>query len=150
MPRALIATDSALRLGADRRQMFECRDRLHGYPGTRLLSQAIMLADGRSESAMESLARGVVIEARLPIPDLQVEVRGASGTWYRADLAWLASGVILEVDGRVKYDETDALWKEKLRHDDLRDAGFIVVRTTRAQLLQRPSPTVAQLHRLLR
>ncbi len=60
----------------------------------------------------------------------------------RVDFAWPASGVIGEFDGRVKYgralapdqDPVEALWREKVREDLLRDLGWQVVRWTWADL----------------
>ena len=66
-----------------------------------------------------------------------------NGTFVgRADFAWEDRGVLGEFDGLAKYgrlrhpDETvaDAVVREKVREDRLRDAGYLVVRWTDAEL----------------
>lgn len=145
LPRALVATDSARRLGAARGEMIEVRDRFFGFPGTRFLSSAIMLSNPLSESPLESISRGVIHEAGLKAPELQVRVNGHSGKEYRADLFWSESGVVGEADGLTKYGSREDLVAEKRREDDLRRAGFIVIRWTMDEILRRPSPVVDRL-----
>lgn len=135
LPWALVPLDSALRLGASRVSLQRMRERMHRWPGTRRLQLAIDAADRRSESALESRSRGVFAEMRLPSPQLQCWLAGASGREYRVDFAWPDAWLIGEADGWGKFGEHEADWKakyrkEKLREDDLRAAGWTVVRWT--------------------
>ena len=60
VPHALIPLDSALNRGATLAQLRAEVSGLAGRRGTLLLEQALALADGASESALESLARGAM------------------------------------------------------------------------------------------
>ena len=84
-------------------------------------------ADGRAESALESWTRSRFITLRLPMPDLQRNVVGASGWVARSDFLWDEYRVVGEADGKVKYLQ-DELWDEKQRQDDVEDAEYEVIR----------------------
>ena len=70
--------------------------------------------------------------ARIPAPELQVELAGASGRRYTVDFWWPQFGTFGEFDGRFKYSDPrflrgrspeQALFDEKVREDDLRAPG---------------------------
>lgn len=143
--RALVAIDHALALGADLETMRSLRKFMRGWPGTRVLRPAIDCADARSESGLESIARGLMLASGLPRPELQVPITVASGMTYRVDMAWLAEDVIVEIDGRGKLDTPEKLASEKDREDDLRELGFRFVRLTYKHLVD---PRRTRLHRL--
>lgn len=135
IPFALVALDSALRLGATAEDLLCVAVRMKQWRGTKLLRQLIPLADARSESALESAVRGSCIAAGLPAPELQVRLRGASGRHYRVDLIWVDARLIVEPDGIGKYGASDeerreCFQREKAREDDLRAAGYRVLRAT--------------------
>ena len=65
------------------------------------------------------------------MPELQVEMQGASGRWYIVDFWWPKFNVIGEFDGRFTYSDPafltgltpdQVLYDETLREDDLRAA----------------------------
>lgn len=93
------------------------------------------LAEPAAESAAESDVRGRIIESGLALPEVGQAVVGASTRRYWADLLWREARLIVEVDGRMKYGDPMALFREKSREDDLRAAGFVVRRIPAA-----PSP----------
>lgn len=127
--RALVTLDHALALGAGRDELVLLARYMSGWPGTRVLRPAIRWAEPTAESGLESMARGRTLARHLPEPRLQLPLVGASGASYRADLAWPERRVVLELDGREKYAVgMDALIAEKRREDDLRQAGWRVVR----------------------
>ena len=84
-------------------------------------------ADWRAESALESWTRGRFITLRLPLPQLQRDVIGASGWVAQSDFLWEYYRVVGEADGKVKYLQ-DELWAEKQRQDDVEDAEYEVIR----------------------
>ncbi|MGC0272471.1 type IV toxin-antitoxin system AbiEi family antitoxin domain-containing protein [Pseudactinotalea sp. Z1739] len=97
-------------------------------------------ADGRSESAAESLVRWIVLSAGFTAPDLQVAVATELGTFY-PDLLWSGADVHsewqmvgLEYDGVAKYTQGSDVYDEKRREDALRSVGCLIVRATRADL----------------
>ena len=100
----------------------------HG--GARALSVAVF-ADGRADRPGESLSRANMLAAGVAKPELQVELRGASGNKYFADFYWREHRLIGEFDGAAKYSDpeflrgrtpAEALLDEKAREDDLRAA----------------------------
>jgi very-short-patch-repair endonuclease/predicted transcriptional regulator of viral defense system len=96
-------------------------------PGTERARWVMKHARSGPESPLESLCRGVIICAGLPEPALQVRIQTRTGA-YRVDLLDEECKVIVEADGRGKYQLVGDLWDEKLREDALRETGFEVVR----------------------
>lgn len=88
---------------------------------------AVQLADGRAESPGESRLRLIVSGSPWRY-DLQVQIGE-----YRVDLL-LEKRLILEYDGRGKYQSGDDLFKEKLREDWLRSRGYGFLRVVGAHL----------------
>lgn len=132
---ALVLADSGMhRWGVTRADLEEVLDGCRHWPGKLAAERVVAFADGRAESVAESLARILFVELGLPRPDLQVEIRYA-----RVDFLFRGRWVVVEVDGKVKYVlDADARWKEKLREDRIREAGYEVVRLTWADLVGRP------------
>ena len=97
-------------------------------------ARVVEMADGRSESPGESWSRLVFAGLALPAPQLQAEIRdGRGGLVGRVDFLFREQRVVVEFDGRVKYegaDGRDALFREKRREDALRSLGYQVVRLT--------------------
>ncbi|TCC17278.1 type IV toxin-antitoxin system AbiEi family antitoxin domain-containing protein [Kribbella sindirgiensis] len=111
-PEALVAT-------ADRHRVW------HGSPAARA---AARFANGLSESVGESRLRVLLANHGFPEPELQVEIRDASGRLIaRVDIL-LERTCVVEFDGAMKYGNADDLVAEKWREDNLRAHGFQVVR----------------------
>ncbi|MEV4240531.1 hypothetical protein ACIBJI_39060 [Nocardia sp. NPDC050408] len=110
-----------------------------GRPGYRAALRTIEVLDGRSESVGESRSRVLMARLGLPKPELQTVILDEVGQFVgRTDFCWPELGVIGEFDGKVKYDNylgphrsaADAVYREKLREDRLRDLGWEVIRWT--------------------
>jgi len=95
-------------------------------PHTADMLTVLGLADGRCESAGETLVMHLCWWHGLPRPELQVEIRDQRGNLVaRVDFAWPEFGVFLEFDGKVKYlrhrrpneSVTDAVLREKRREE---------------------------------
>lgn len=137
MVAAVTAVDAALHRGMVLREELESElAAAAGRRGVAAARRAVALADGRSESPGESRTRILLHELAFPSPELQVNVLDAAGNFLcRADLAYVECGVLIEFDGLAKYgdipdgpDARTALIEEKRREDQLRAAGFIVLR----------------------
>jgi hypothetical protein len=110
-----------------------------GWPGAPAARRVVRFADGLAESPGESLSRVVFVELELPTPELQVHLQGGSGTTYRTDFYWEKYRTVGDFDGAVKYrgaDGANAVVAEKIREDDLRDAGNEVFRWVWSELYQ--------------
>lgn len=135
LPRALIPIDGALRAGIAREELLEQARRQRRWPGTRMLLPTIAVASPLSESALESFSLGTFHVHGIPRPEQQVWVQGGSGREYRADFLWPGARLIGEADGWGKQGSSAEEWRrnlaqEKVREDDLRDAGYRVIRWT--------------------
>ncbi|MGZ8179038.1 hypothetical protein ACXVUM_14005 [Williamsia sp. SKLECPSW1] len=143
---ALVVLDGALRAGATGVELTMVTSRGRRRRGIALVRQAMTWADGRSESADESLSRALMIRAGIPMPDLQVEYREDDGEVFaRVDFDW-GGRVVGEFDGLVKYGDAADVIAEKRREDKLRALGIIVVRWTWDDL-RNPERFIAQLRR---
>ncbi|MFM9377802.1 hypothetical protein [Gordonia sp. VNK21] len=139
---ALTVFDSALRDGVDRAELgrlLEFRRRR----GIATARAALARADGRAASVGESWSRAQMIEARLPLPNLQTRFVTENGEVF-TDFEW-DRRLVGEFDGLLKYardlrpgeTERDVVIREKLREDRLRDLGLVVIRWIWADLEHR-------------
>lgn len=110
---------------------------LHLRQSSAKVAKVIGFADGAADRPGESLSRVSMFRAGITMPQLQVELFGASGRRYFVDFWWEKFGVIGEFDGEGKYRNSvylrgrtpeQALLDEKDREDDLRAAGHGMVR----------------------
>lgn len=97
-----------------------------------------------ADSPAETIARDFMHEWNLPLPHEQFEVFTPYGRVYRADFAWPELGVILEVDGEIKYSGAygradDVVRAEHRRQRELEAAGWKVVRTRWKELMAHPA-----------
>lgn len=136
-PAAVVLADAALRAGVDRLDVLGVLGDCSGWPGVQAAIDAVIFADRRAESALESLARVWFSDAGLPAPQLQTRLCHASDGSFvgRVDFFWPQHRTVCEVDGRVKYEDREdepldrgVLWQEKQREDTLRDLGLEVAR----------------------
>lgn len=146
LPEALAVADAALRLGLVTpgglvEQLLDAEN----LPWRRLAARVVSAADPGGETWLESYSRGVLLLAELPPPLLQVEISDAAGFVGRVDMLWRELGVIGEADGRTKYADPEALWREKLREERLRELGYEIVRWTWAEIVYHPERVVARL-----
>lgn len=131
--KALAVFDAARRAGVEADALALQLERRRRR-GTRAAKAALAYADPQSESIGESWGRAQMIQAALPVPELQVEHR-VGGKLYRVDGDW-DGRLAWEFDGFVKYGRSlapgetiaDAVWREKEREDALRAAGVMIIR----------------------
>lgn len=148
---AMIIGDQALRLGCAKPELVEVAEFCSGWRGGKQALELARLADGRAESAAESLGRLVVHDAGLRGYVPQFEIIDANGQKRRLDVAFPGRWTALEPDGKVKYDDPygapeDVLWQEKLREDAIRDVGWEIVRANWRQLTRERAQVLARLN----
>ncbi|SFF49308.1 type IV toxin-antitoxin system AbiEi family antitoxin domain-containing protein [Blastococcus tunisiensis] len=120
-------------------------------------ARALGLADGRAESPLETRGRLALLDAGLPLPELQVDLHGPRGFVARLDAWYEEAGVAVEFDGFVKYDDprdgrtpAEVAWQEKRREDLIRDLDVPVVRVVDADLPRLTGPAERLRHLLAR
>lgn len=124
----VVIADGVLARGVARDELQEVLARCERWPGARRAAEVVALADGRSESVLESISRAGFHQAGLPAPEPQVEVWVDQDFVARVDFLWEGAHTIGEADGRTKYASVDDLLAEKRRELQLRELGFEVVR----------------------
>lgn len=137
---AVVAADSALRLGVFRGALIQSLDNVRDQSGSGAAGRVIAFADARSESAGESLARVVFAELDLPTPALQAEVSLVEHD--RCDFYFREHLTVAEFDGRAPYhrglrdgeDPDICVRRERRREADLLELGYQVVRVTWSDL----------------
>lgn len=147
----VVSADAALRSGSTSvEQLRAVAEMVSRWPHAGRVRTLLTLVDARSESVGESILR---VELSLRgirlIP--QFEVWDDEGRLIaRADFRIDGTRVLIEFDGRMKYasGDPDVLWAEKQREDRLREAGYVVIRVTWAQLME-PARIVARIRRVL-
>lgn len=110
------------------------------------------LADGRSESPLESAARLACLDAGIPPDALQLVVQDANGTFIgRIDLAWrLPDGtwLLVEIDGAEVHSTPQAVFRDRSRQNSLVSAGGSrVLRFTAKDIRSRMTATLSTLLR---
>ncbi len=127
-----------------------------GRPGTRTAADAVTIADGRCESPGEVRVLVLCWRFDLPRPEMQYELSLLDGRRAEVDFLWPTQRLVVEFDGRVKYDEDGdesaraTVWAEKRRELKVRDLGYHVVRLTWADLApENAERTAARLRREL-
>ncbi len=123
-------------------------DRISGRRGAGLVRAALGLADQRCESPGETRLRMILHAAHLPWESQRVISDADGAVLARVDFV-VGECVVVEFDGAMKYAGAagrDALVREKVREDALRELGFEVVRITWADL-DHPERIIARIRR---
>lgn len=154
----LVTLDSAVRLLGGPDRVLATFELMQSWPGARRVQVVARLADGGAESVGESLVRHLMFVHHLPMPQLQFEVYDDRGNLVgTCDFAWEEHRLLGEFDGKVKYGRLlkpgegpgDAVFREKIREDQLREASdFGMIRFIWADLF-RAGATAARLRRML-
>lgn len=138
----LVAIDMALHLGlTDSAALGQYADRSNGRPGAaRLRSLASLGAP--AESPMETRLRWLLIQAGLPRPEVQTNLRhGAAKFVGRADLYYPASRLVVEYDGG---NHRERMVEDNRRQNLLVNAGYRLLRFTASDIRKRADVVVAQ------
>lgn len=111
--------------------------------------QVLDFADGRAESALESVARVRFAQSGIPPAGLQVNIRGAQGFIGRVDFCWDEYRTIAEADGALKYeDQGQGRARAQLARDEkFHDAGWGTFHFTWREIYYEPAPTIDRLRR---
>jgi very-short-patch-repair endonuclease len=95
------------------------------------LREALRLADGRSESPLETKLRLLLVRAGLPPEALQLRLFTKDGVCFaRVDFAWPSCRLVVEADGRDVHSLPEALLEDRVRQNRLMAEGWTVLRFT--------------------
>jgi very-short-patch-repair endonuclease len=139
---ALVAVDALLHRKVLRIEDLRsiARERL-GWPGAAQLAEVLRLSEPLSESPMETRLRLQLLDAGLPTPQAQFEVRDGSRLIARVDLAWPDLRLAAEYEGDHHREQTQ-FRRDIARLNALRTAGWTVIRLTADDVLRRPAPAI--------
>lgn len=108
-------------------QLVQAHEAARGHRNVDVTHLWWRLADGRSESPLESAARLACIDADLAPDALQLVIRDPSGTHLgRVDLAWrLPDGtwLLVEIDGAEIHSTPQAVFRDRERQNALASVG---------------------------
>jgi very-short-patch-repair endonuclease len=135
----LVKVDELERLATDR----------WSWPGTIQLRTLLPLIEPATESPMETRVRLLLIRARLPRPEVQVEVRSAEGHFIgRVDLGYRRWKIAIEYEGD-HHRERHQYQQDVTRLNDLRDNGWLVLRFTAHDVFRTPDRLVRRVARAI-
>jgi len=139
----VVMADAALHFGDCSDAEWQAAGKSRGGRGIRNLRRATTLTDGRSESAMETLLRLVVVLSGLPAPRPQVILLDDAGGWLaRVDLLGPDGLTVLEYDG-ASHDAPKRHNSDVRRWALLRRHGFKVFPYTARDLFRGAADVVA-------
>jgi hypothetical protein len=143
---AVVAIDAALNRGLTTLdELVRMAEETGALP---VLMQLLPLCDGRSESPLETISRLALLDLGIPRPELQHEVRDASGQLIaRVDFWWEESLTVGEADGLTKYETAEDLRREKVRQARLEQLVRHVVRWTLDEISTEPEAVASRLRR---
>jgi hypothetical protein len=129
--RALATLDAALHVGAC--TTGELRAAIREQKGRRgivKVRELIGCADGRAESPMESEARLLFLDARLPRPELQYAIVDRYGRVWRTDFAWPEAFLVAEYDSIEWHVGRERMLRDRLKTARLQECGFTTIPMT--------------------
>ena len=151
----LIAADYLLRRGIERNAIEKEIRKMGRAKGIGEARKCLEHAIPNSDSAYESLARGLLIEAGIGPVVAQAQIERLSlihiSERYFADLlvqGWL----IIEIDGEIKYERDDAgeVWKKEFnRQKRIGNKGYVILRFESRLLREQPHVFIAEVRAAL-
>jgi very-short-patch-repair endonuclease len=118
-----------------------------GAKGIARLRRVVGLAEPKSESAMETRLRMLLVLAGLPRPEAQVSIHDKQGRFLgRPDLLYRLQGLVIEYDGG---NHRDRLVDDNRRQNGLINAGLRLLRFTAADVYGNPELVPMQVRHAL-
>lgn len=127
-------------------------ERVAGYRGRgkRTAVQALARVRMGAESRPETLLRLILIDAALPEPLLNQNLKDAAGHFLgRGDLVYPEWRVLVEYDGDQHRSSTAQYDRDLTRLDGIRRAGWVVISVRKYGLFSRPDVTIAKVRTAL-
>ncbi len=153
--RVTYAVESALKNGATDLSLLtyvHARRRGRGRRGAGVLAAVLdsIGQTGVTESPYERRLLELVIDADLPMPQPQFEIKRGGRPVARVDFAWPDERLIVEVDGHEYHATRDQRAADSQRQNILTEMGFRVVRFTSDQIVESRPEVLRTLRTALR
>ncbi|MGH3724144.1 MAG: DUF559 domain-containing protein [Mycobacterium sp.] len=120
-----------------------------GARGLRQLERVLALTDPGAESVQETRLRLCIVDAGLPEPETQIELRGPDGRVIRLDMGWREQRVAAEFDGAQHWGDSVQHRRDIERQEFIASVGWRLVRVSRDQLTQQPGAVIARVRAAL-
>jgi len=148
LPRLVAVTDVLLRRGINRHDLDRAHNRAgRRKPGRARRVRALGLGDALSESPKESELRVLLHEARLPRPELNVNIYDGARFVARVDMLIPEAMLVIEYQG--DYHRDPGQWRrDERRRAELEALGYRVTYVTQADL-DDPDQLIARIQRLV-
>lgn len=127
-PRALATLDAALHsMRCTHNDFKSAVSEQRGRRGIVAVRELLPFADGRAESAMESEARLVMIDRKLPPPELQYTIYGRDGELWRVDFAWPDVRLAAEYESVDWHVGRNEMLRDKARWGKIQELGWTII-----------------------
>lgn len=138
---AVIRLDALRRAtGVSVEAVWAVAERHRGARGMVQLRRALALSDAGAESPQETRTRLLLVNAGLPRPSTQIEVRDPAGRFVaRLDMGWPVAEVAVEFDGAQHWTDPRQRSRDIDRIAELADLNWIIVRVSGEMLRHRPA-----------
>ena len=133
LPEALAVADAALRAGLDRGDLLQAVEQAP-RTGRSRARRVLRAADGRAVNAFESAVRAISLG--VPVLTLEPQVRVLDR--ITPDLVDRDLRIVVECDSWTYHAEKSAFGRDLERYNELGLGGWLVLRFTRDQALERP------------
>ena len=115
-----------------------------------VLKAALALANGLSESTLETRCRLLLVRAGVGPEELQLRLFNEAGICYaRLDMAWPSHHLALEADGKETHDQPEALFKDRRRQNSVSLDDWTILRFTWFDVMFDPDWVVSQVRKAL-
>lgn len=146
-PRALATIDTALHVGACTTGELLTTIREHkGRRGVVKVRELLGHGDGRAESPMESEARLVFIDHKLPMPELQYRIVDYYGKQWRVDFAWPDAMLVAEYDSVEWHMGREGWLHDRQKTARLQECGWTSIPMTVDDVRQDPIGLVGRIN----
>ena len=128
------------------------RGRRRGAPNLRRILDLWRTDDERKprlRSPLEARLLPALVEAGVPKPECNVELRVDSGQPLEVDMLWREQQLAIEADGEETHGTRRAFQEDRRRDQRLVAAGYRVARVTWRQAEDEPVAVVARIKRML-
>jgi len=129
--------------------LYDEADLAAGRRGVAGLVRDIAAVDPELASHAEAGFLEALRQAGVELGTAQFVVTDANGFVGRVDRAWPSERVVAEVDGFAWHKSSDTFRHDRIRHNRIVNAGWVVLRFAALEVLERPAEVAATVARAL-